>query len=536
MPLIHSRLDTAGEAFQRNRAHMLGLIERLRALEGRARDASARTKPLCDKRGQLLPRERVNRLLDAGAPWLELSTLAGYLHDADDPEASIPGGAIICGIGYVNGVRVMVVASDSGIDAGAFQVLGAEKMLRAQAIALESKLPFLHLVESAGANLLKYRVEFFVGGGALFYNLARLSAAGVPVITVVHGSSTAGGAYMPGLSDYVIMVRGRAKAFLAGPPLLKAATGEIATDEELGGAVMHTHVSGLGEYLAEDDADALRLAREVVGRLGWGAARPPAGKPPRYPAEELLGVMPEDYRKPVDMREAIARFADDSDFLDFKPDYGPATVCGHAAVQGMPVGIVTNNGPLDPAGSNKATHFIQTCCQAGLPILYLQNTTGYLVGKASEEAGMIKHGSKMIQAVANANVPQITLMCGASFGAGNYGMCGRAYRPRFLFSWPNAQTAVMGAEQAAGTMAMVMEAGMRRKNQPVDTAQIDAVRRAIVENFERQQSAFVVSGLVLDDGVIDPRDTRNVLGFALSICREADARTLRPVQFGVARP
>jgi geranyl-CoA carboxylase beta subunit len=390
-------------------------------------------------------------------------------------------------------------------------------MLRAQAIALESKLPFLHLVESAGANLLKYRVEFFIGGGALFYNLARLSAAGIPVVTVVHGSSTAGGAYMPGLSDYVVMVRGRARAFLAGPPLLKAATGEIATDEELGGALMHTQVSGLGEYLAEDDSDALRLAREVIGRLGWGAAQPPAGKPPRYPADELLGIMPEDYRKPVDMREAIARFADDSDFLDFKPDYGPATVCGHAAIQGMPVGIVTNNGPLDPAGSNKATHFIQACCQAGLPILYLQNTTGYMVGRASEEGGMIKHGSKMIQAVANASVPQITLMCGASFGAGNYGMCGRAYRPRFLFSWPNAQTAVMGAEQAALTMAVVMEAGMRRKGQGVDAAQIDEVKRAIVENFERQQSAFVTSGLMLDDGVIDPRDTRNVLGFSLSI-------------------
>jgi len=536
MPVIESTLDTAGEAFQRNRAHMLGLIERLRTLEARARDASAKAKPLFDKRGQLLPRERIARLLDAGAPWLELSSLAGYLHDTPDQEVSIPGGAMISGIGYVSRARVMVVASDSGIDAGAFQTLGAEKMLRAQAIALQSKLPFVHLVESAGANLLKYRVEFFIDGGALFYNLARLSAAGIPVITLVHGSSTAGGAYMPGLSDYVIMVRDRARAFLAGPPLLKAATGEIATDEELGGALMHTHVSGLGEYLAEDDSDAVRLARELLGRLGWGAAAPPVGKPPRYAAEELLGVMPEDYRKPVDMREVIARFVDDSDFLDFKPDYGPATVCGHAAVQSMSVGIVTNNGPLDPAGSNKATHFIQGCCQAGLPILYLQNTTGYIVGKASEEAGMIKHGSKMIQAVSNADVPQITLMCGASFGAGNYGMCGRAYRPRFLFSWPNAQTAVMGAEQAALTMGIVMEAGMRRKGQDVDRAQIEKVQRAIVDNFERQQSAFVTSGLMLDDGVIDPRDTRNVLGLALSISREADARTLRPLQFGVARP
>jgi len=331
-------------------------------------------------------------------------------------------------------------------------------------------------------------------------------------------------------------VRGRAKAFLAGPPLLKAATGEIATDEELGGADMHTRISGLGEYLAEDDADGIRYAREVVAHLGWGAAPPPVGRPPRYPAEELLGVMPADYRKPVDMREAIARIVDDSDFLDFKADYGPATVCGHAAVQGMPIGIVTNNGPLDPNGSTKATHFIQSCCQAGLPLIYLQNTTGYIVGRASEEAGMIKHGSKMIQAVANATVPQITILCGASFGAGNYGMCGRAYDPRFLFAWPNAQTAVMGAEQAALTMAIVMEAGMKRKGEAIDQAKIDATQAKIIENFERQSSAFVTSGLMLDDGVIDPRDTRTVLGFVLSICKEADARVLRPMQFGVARP
>ena len=536
MPAIQSRLDPASEAFERNRERTLALIARLRALEARAAAASARAKPLFDKRGQLLPRDRIARLLDPGAPWLELSSIAGFCRDNPDPEKSIPGGGMLTGIGYVAGARSMIVASDSGIDAGAIQAMGREKLLRAQDLALANKMPFVHLVESAGANLLKYKVEGFIHGGAIFRNLARLSAAGVPVVTVVHGSSTAGGAYMPGLSDYVIMVRGRAKAFLAGPPLLKAATGEIATDEELGGAVMHTHVSGLGEYLAEDDADGIRYAREVLARLGWKATSLPGGKPPRYPAEELLGVMPEDFRKPVDMREVIARFVDDSDFLDFKPDYGPATVCGHASVQGMPVGIVTNNGPLDPAGANKATHFIQSCCQAGLPILYLQNTTGYIVGKASEEAGMIKHGSKMIQAVANANVPQITLMCGASFGAGNYGMCGRAYEPRFLFSWPNTQTAVMGAEQAALTMAIVMEAGAKRKGQEPDHVAIDKLQRQIIENFESQSSAFITSSLMLDDGVIDPRDTRNALGFALSICRDADARTLRPMQFGVARP
>jgi geranyl-CoA carboxylase beta subunit len=535
VPAIQSRLDVNGDTFARNRAQMLALIGELRALEARARDKSAQAKPLFDRRGQLLPRERVARLLDIGAPWLELSSIAGYGLDTPDLAQSVPGGGMIAGIGYVSRARCLVVASDSGIDAGAIQHMGREKLLRAQELALANKLPFVHLVESAGANLLKYRVEGFIHGGAIFHNLAKLSAAGIPVVTVVHGSSTAGGAYMPGLSDYVIMVRGRAKAFLAGPPLLKAATGEIATDEELGGAVMHTHVSGLGEYLAEDDADGVRLARDVIARLNWGAAPIPAGKAPRYPAEELLGILT-DHRKPVDMREVIARFADDSDFLDFKPDYGPATVCGHAAVQGFAVGIVTNNGPLDPDGATKATHFIQACCQAGLPILYLQNTTGYIVGKASEEAGMIKHGSKMIQAVTNANVPQLTLMCGASFGAGNYGMCGRAYDPRFLFSWPNAQTAVMGAEQAALTMANVMEAGARRKGQEPDAAQIAALKRKIVENFDSQSSALVTSARMLDDGIIDPRDTRNVLGFALSICREADARTLRPVQFGVARP
>jgi geranyl-CoA carboxylase beta subunit len=539
VPAIESTIDTASEEFKRNRAHMLALVARLRALETRARAESEKAKPLFDKRGQLLPRERVARLLDPGAPWLELSSIAGYGLDTPELEKSVPGGGMIAGIGHVSGARCLVVASDSGIDAGAIQHMGREKLLRAQALALANKLPFVHLVESAGANLLRYRVEGFIHGGAIFHNLARLSAAGIPVVTVVHGSSTAGGAYMPGLSDYVIMVRGRAKAFLAGPPLLKAATGEIATDEELGGAVMHTHVSGLGEYLAEDDADGVRLAREIVARLGWGATPQPslaAAAAPRYPADELLGIMPEDPKKPVDMRQAIARFADDSDFLDFKPDYGPATVCGHAAVQGVPIGIVTNNGPLDPAGANKATHFIQACCQAGLAILYMQNTTGYIVGKVSEETGMIKHGSKMIQAVSNANVPQITLMCGASFGAGNYGMCGRAYNPRFLFSWPNAKTAVMGAEQAALTMANVMEAGARRRGREPDAKAIDDMKARIVDNFERQSSAFVTSALMLDDGIIDPRDTRNVIGYALSICREADARPVRPVQFAVARP
>ncbi len=543
MPVFDSRIDTHGESFATNREHMLRLLSEVRALEQRTRDRSAQSKPLFDKRGQLLPRDRIALLLDPGSSYLELSALAGFGLDHPDPAKCVPGAGVITGIGVVAGTRCVVVASDAGIEAGSIRAMGLEKMLRAQHIALENKLPFVQLVESAGANLLRYKVEGFVRGGAIFRNLARLSAAGLPVVTVVHGSSTAGGAYMPGLSDYVIMVRGRARAFLAGPPLLKAATGEVATEEELGGAEMHTSVSGLGEYMAEDDADGLRLAREIVQRLHWGrhlAAPAPAqlqaGLPPRLNVEDLLGIMPADGRKQADMREVITRIVDDSDFLEFKSLYGPATVTGHAAIQGYPVGIVSNNGPLDPDGANKATHFIQACCQSGTPIVYLQNTTGYMVGQAYERGGMIKHGSKMIQAVANANVPQLTIMCGASFGAGNYGMCGRGYEPRFLFSWPNARTAVMGGEQAATTMRIVAEAGAKRKGLVVDEAAVAARGKAIVETFERQQSAIATSSLMLDDGVIDPRDTRAVLALSLTLCDEGTRRTLHPMQFGVARP
>ncbi len=539
MPVIESRIATGSESFQRNRAALLEQVAQLRALEERTRTASAASKSLFDRRGQMLPRARLSRLLDPGAPFVELSTLAGYLMDTPDPDKSIPGGGVITGIGYVEGVRAMVVVSDAGINAGAMQMGGLDKMLRAQSIALAKKLPFIHLVESAGANLLEYRVEHFIHGGSVFCNLARLSAAGIPVITVVHGSSTAGGAYMPGLSDYVVMVRERARAFLAGPPLLKAATGEIATEEELGGADMHAATSGLAEYLAQNDADALRIARDIVAALGWNRDQPgreDGYAAPLYDAEELLGIMPADGRKPVDMREVVARIVDGSDFLEFKAGYGPATVTGHAALCGHRIGIVTNNGPLDPAGANKATHFIQACGQSGTPLLFLQNTTGFIVGRESEQAGMIKHGSKMIQAVANVGVPRITLMCGASFGAGNYGMCGRGYQPDFCFSWPNARTAVMGAEQAADTMAAVMEAGARRKGQAVDTAALDALRQKIITTFDRQTGAFHTSARMLDDGVIDPRDTRKLLAFALSVCAEAGRRELRPVQYGVARP
>lgn len=543
MSALSSRVVPQGEAFQRNRADLLALVDRLRALEERTRARSAAAAPQFEKRGQLLPRERLGGLLDVGAPFLELATLAGYGVGRDDPEQTLAGAGLLGGIGYVSGVRVMVVVDDAGIDAGAVQPMGIEKFQRLQQIALAQKLPFIHLVECAGANLLDYKVETFIHGGSGFYWLARLSAAGLPVISVVHGSSTAGGAYMPGLSDYVVMVRDRARAFLAGPPLLKAATGEIATEEELGGADMHAAISGLADYVAEDDADALRITRELVAALGWDAGAAPAVLPavpswpaPLHDAEELLGIASTDHRRPLDMREVIARIADASDFLEFKPGYGPATVTGHAAICGIKVGIITNNGPLDPGGATKATHFIQACCQSGTPLVYLQNTTGFMVGKDYERAGMIKHGSKMIQAMANASVPRITVHCGASFGAGNYGMSGRGFMPDFCFSWPNAKTAVMGAEQAATTMAIVMEAGMRRKGKEVDQAAIDAMRGKVIATFERQSDAFYTSGRMLDDGVIDPRDTRKVLATVLAVCTEAARRQLHPVQFGVARP
>ena len=548
MPAIESSLLPASVDFHTRRAGMLELLGQVRALEQRTRAKSEASRARFEQRGQLLPRERVALLLDAGAPFLELSTLAGYGMDTEDLARSVPGGGVICGIGFVSGVRCMVVASDAGIDAGALQPMGLDKLLRAQELALENKLPYVQLVESAGANLLTYRVEDFVRGGATFRNLARLSAAGLPVVTVTHGSSTAGGAYQTGLSDYIILVRDRSRAFLAGPPLLKAATGEIATEEELGGAVMHTSVSGLGDYLAEDDRDALRLAREILAKIAWHRATAPAAaqtlgprafKPPRLDADELLGLMPLDGRRPVDMREVIARIADDSDFLAFGENYGSATLCGHFQLEGWPVGVISNNGPIDSAGAAKATHFIQACCQSRTPLLYLQNTTGFMVGRAHEEAGIIKHGSKMIQAVTNATVPQITLHCGASFGAGNYGMCGRGFQPRFCFSWPNARTAVMGGEQAAQTMRTVTEAAMRRKSQgqgEVDTAQLDALEQRIVQRFDSQMSVLRTSALLLDDGVIDPRDTRAVLAFVLGVCREAEHRQPQPLQFAVARP
>ncbi len=539
MPPLISEIDPQAEDFRANREGMLAAVAELRRLEANIRANSERSRERFAKQGRLLPRQRLDLLLDRGQPFLELSTLAGYKVDDDDGEDNITGGRQICGIGTVAGARCMVAVHDAGIKAGAIHVMGLAKLLRAHEICLENKLPFIQLVHSAGADLLDYVPEVFIHGGSMFYNMARLSAAGLPVVTVVHGPSTAGGAYMPGLSDYVVMVRGHAKAFLAGAPLLRAATGEIADDESLGGADMHAAISGLSEYLAEDDAEAIAICRDIVGRLNWPGQTdfrdPPDPAPPRHDIDELAGIVPMDYRKPYDVREVIARLVDGSDFLDFKPLYDGQTVCGHAQIKGFACGILGNNGPITPHGAVKAAQFIQLCCQSDTPLIFLQNTTGFIVGTEPERAGMIKHGSKLVQAVSNATVPKITLMIGASFGAGNYAMAGRAYKPRFLFGWPNYRIAVMGGEQAATTMAIVRQAAAKRRGEDMSEAQVEALKQQVRDHYAPTESGYFATARVLDDGLIDPRDTREVLGLALSVVAEAACRRTHPNTFGVAR-
>ncbi|MCB1848849.1 MAG: acyl-CoA carboxylase subunit beta, partial [Halieaceae bacterium] len=384
MTVFNSKINPGSESFRKNREEMLAHIVHLQELNSRGAMISERRRPRFEARGQLTPRERLARLLDPGMPLLAIGNIAGYLLDNPDPEKSIPGSTIIAGIGFISGVRCVVVVDDSGIQAGSLTTAGGYRLRRAEEIALQQKLPFVHLVESAGGDLINYTVEGFSEGGALFGNLARLSKAGIPVISILHGSSTAGGAYMPGLSDYVIAVKGNGRAFLAGPPLLRAATGEIATEEELGGAEMHASISGLAEYLAENDGQAVQMCRELLHRLQWNkdCARPDrrAYREPLYDPDELAGVIPCDYRTPYDMRELVARVVDGSDFMDFKPRFGAATVCLQADIFGLPCGIIGNNGPIDPAGANKATQFLQLCDQANIPMLFLQNTTGYIVG------------------------------------------------------------------------------------------------------------------------------------------------------------
>jgi len=537
MSKLTSTIDVGAVEFSENSESMQAFITGFRDIEQKVVDKENEAKEKFAKREKLLPRERINRLLDPGAPFLEISSLAGYkMHD--DKDGSMSGGGIISGIGYVSGIRCIIIASNSAIKGGTISPAGLDKTLRLQQIAKENKLPVVTLAESGGANL-NYATDIFVLGARGFANQARLSAAGLPQVTVVHGNATAGGAYQPGLSDYSIMVKNKAKMFLAGPPLLKAATGEIATDEELGGAEMHTQAPGTAEFLADDDADGIRIAREVMATIPWNDQLPITAKKdwkePLYSPDELIGLVPSDSKRPYDVREIIARIADDSEFTDFKPEFDNQTVCGFLKIQGHACGIIGNNGPITPSGAAKATQFIQLCEQSNTSLLFFHNTTGFMVGTDAEQNGIIKHGSKMLQAVANTTVPKLTIVVGGSYGAGNYAMCGRGLDPRFIFAWPNSKTSVMGGAQAGKVLRIVTEDKHIKMGKVADPKMLDMIEQATADKLDKGSTALYGTARLWDDGLIDPRDTRNVLAFLLDICHEADIRPLRSNTFGVAR-
>nr|WP_247612311.1 carboxyl transferase domain-containing protein [Actinomadura latina] len=490
--------------------------EHAKALEGGGEKYVARHR----KRGKLLARERIELLLDPDSPFLELSPLAAW--GSDFPV----GASVVSGIGVVEGVECVIVANDPTVRGGSSNPWTVKKSFRASDIALENRLPVINLVESGGADLPTQK-EIFIPGGRMFRDLTRLSAAGIPTIALVFGNSTAGGAYIPGMCDYVVMVKERAKVFLGGPPLVKMATGEEADDEELGGAEMHARTSGLADYMAADEADALRLGRQIVKNLNHRKLGPPPGpaEEPLYDAEELAGIVPEDLKVPFDPREVIARIADGSRFDEFKPLYGTSLVTGWTRVHGYPIGVLANaQGVLFGDEAQKAAQFIQLANQSDTPLLFLHNTTGYMVGKDYEQAGIIKHGALMINAVANSKVPHISIVMGASYGAGNYGMCGRAYDPRFLFTWPSAKSAVMGPQQLAGVLSIVARQAAEARGQAYDEDQDRAMREMVESQIEAESLPFFLSGRLYDDGVIDPRDTRTVLGLCLSVVHNAPVR------------
>lgn len=536
MDPIESRLDTRSKEYETNRQAMLVHLDTLDERLAWARAGGGeRGEKKFRQRGKLLPRERLELLLDPGTPFLELSPLAAYgLYNDESPCASQ-----ITGIGIVAGVECMIFVNDATVKGGAVYPMTLQKTLRAQTIAAENRLPCISLVESAGANLL-YQAEVFNYGGRIFANQARLSASGIPQIALVFGSSTAGGAYIPGMSDYVVMVKKQASVYLGGPPLVKMATGEVVDDETLGGAEMHAHVSGISDYTAENDSDAIRIGRMIMSQLkrnkpAAGLARRQEVEPPRYDAGELLGVIPADPRIPFDVREIIARIVDGSHFLEFKRDYGSTLVTGHAFINGFPLGILGNNGVLFSQSANKAAQFIQLCNQSRTPLLYLQNITGFMVGSKYEREGIIKHGSKMVNAVATSTVPQLTVIVGGSYGAGNYAMCGRAYDPRFLWTWPNSQIAVMGGEQAAGVLAIVQEERARRQGVEADRQSIEMMQLMTRRKFAEESSPYYATARLWDDGIIDPRDTRRVLSFALSVVHNVDYISPGVPHYGVFR-
>ena len=539
MAVFKSKIDNKSDAFSKNKSEFSELIKKMEDIYGRAEKVSERRRQKFIERGQLTPRERLSKILDQDTAFIELFNMISYLVDDDNYDTSISGGSIIAGIGFISGVRCLVFVDDSGINAGALTAKSIDKALGCLNISLRQKLPFIHLVESSGINLMNYTVEFWSNTGGMFYGLAKLSAAGIPTIAVLHGLSTAGGAYQPGMSDYVIGVKKNGMAALAGPALLKAATGEIALNEELGGSEMHARVTGLVEYLADDDEHALRIVRDLIDKIDWNTKilkrQPILYEEPIYDTKELIGIVSVDYKVPYDVRELIARIVDGSDFIDFKAEYGVSTVCVQTKINGYSCGIIGNNGPIDPNGATKSAQFIQLCDQSDIPLIFLSNTTGFMVGKQTEQLGMIKHGSKLIQAVSNVKVPKITLNVGASFGAGNYAMCGKAYEPDFIFSWPNAKIGVMGGEQAAKTMEQVMISSAERKGTNIDETKLKSQLTEITEKYNSQSDAFVTSGRGLDYGLINPSDTRKIIGFLLETFWESKHRATKPNSFGIAR-
>ncbi|MEV6982696.1 carboxyl transferase domain-containing protein [Sphaerisporangium sp. NPDC051017] len=516
MRVLKSRFDFTSETARANRAgnsaHVAEL-ERQQALAvaGGGDKYVSRHRD----RGRMLARERIELLLDRDAPFLELAAVAGW------GTGYTVGASVVTGVGVVSGVECMVVAHDPTVRGGASNPYTWKKVLRAMHIARENRLPLINLVESGGGDLER-QAELFVPAGRLFHDLSALSAAGIPTIALVFGNSTAGGAYVPGMCDYAVMVQNQAKVFLGGPPLVKMATGEDADDESLGGADMHARVSGLADYLARDEHECIAIGREIVAHLNWRKLGPGPTDPadePLYPAEELLGIASVDLKVPFDPREVIARIVDGSRFEEYKPLYGTALVTGWASVHGFPVGIIANaRGVLFNEEAKKGAEFILLCNQTDTPLIFLQNTTGFMVGTQYEQAGIIKDGAKMINAVTNSGVPHITINLAASYGAGNYGMSGRSYDPRLLFSWPNSKTAIMGPEQLAGVMSIVARQTAEAAGRAFDE-EADAVRRAALEErVEAESLALYMSGQGYDDGIIDPRDTRSVLGIALSMC------------------
>ncbi|WP_312762023.1 carboxyl transferase domain-containing protein [Stutzerimonas balearica] len=534
MAILHTQINTRSPEFAANSAAMLEQVNDLRALLGRISEGGgAIAQQRHTARGKLLVRERINALLDPGSAFLEVSALAAHEVYGED----VPAAGVVAGIGRVEGVECMIIGNDATVKGGSYYPLTVKKHIRAQTIAQQNRLPCIYLVDSGGANLPR-QDEVFPDRehfGRIFFNQANMSAQGIPQIAVVMGSCTAGGAYVPAMADETIMVRNQATIFLAGPPLVKAATGEVVTAEELGGADVHCKTSGVADHYAENDAHALAIARRCVANLNWrkqGRVESAAPRAPLYASEELYGVIPADAKQPFDVREVIARLVDGSEFDEFKALFGTTLVCGFARLHGYPIAILANNGILFAEAAQKGAHFIELACQRGIPLLFLQNITGFMVGQKYEAGGIAKHGAKLVTAVACARVPKFTVIIGGSFGAGNYGMCGRAYDPRFLWMWPNARIGVMGAAQAAGVLTQVKREQAERSGNTFSAEEEEAIRQPILEQYERQGHPYYSSARLWDDGVIDPAQTREVLALALSASLNAP---IEPTPFGVFR-